>query len=296
MRRIHGPRVRNTTKRAPAQPSLTGMTKQAARYIHSISKAFFNYRGTLLARGIAFSILVTIVPTLFLALYVGSLIFNHSPAMQEMVHAQIAEILPITYSGQVMEMVHNYMAGGQWHSLGVTGIVMLFVTPHFLFASIERALSLVMNPPVERKFVVRQLFLFLNHMLIMIMLFGFAFVSVWIRKASDVWALPGALDFISSKTTTVIIMGFSLAAIYRVSYHHSINNRVLLTVSFVLAIIWQLFSGSGSAIVALTGRNHVMYGVMAGAIILLVLAYFFAVLLIMGGIVIGKESKIAGEG
>ena len=48
-------------------------------YVHCISKDYFLFRGTILARGIAFSILVTIVPTLFIALYIGSLIFIKSP-------------------------------------------------------------------------------------------------------------------------------------------------------------------------------------------------------------------------
>lgn len=294
MRRIHGPRVKRRTK-PPSPTTLTGMFKSMIRYIHQVSQTYFSYRGNLLARGIAYSIIFTLIPALFLALYIGSILFNHSYNIQEVVYNQISQILPITQAPQVMGMVQDYMSGGQWHGMGITGIIMLFFTPHFLFAAIERALSLVMNPPEERKFIVRHLLYFLTQLLVMLLLFGFAFVSVWIREAGSFLEIPHALGLISSKTSTIVIMGLTLSAIYRISYHHTINNKVLFSMSFLLSLLWQLFSSSGSAIIAVTGKNQVMYGVMTGAIILLVLAYLFSVMLIVGGIIIGKESKIAGE-
>ncbi len=283
MKRIHGPRVK--------QGKHPHLMKRAVRYFHEITMIYFSNRGNLLARGIAYSLLVTIVPTLFLALYVGSVVFTNSPALQSTVDTQISQILPVTYAAQVMEMVYDFMSSGQWKSMGIIGISMLVITPSFLFAAIERALSMVMSPPVERRFVVRQLFYFLTQLLTMILLFGVAFVSVWVRKVGAYFDTPEFLLLLSSKGSTVFIMGITLAVIYRVSYHNSINRKVLYPISFLLAFIWQLFSSSGSAIVAVTSQNQVMYGVMAGAIILLLLAYIFAVLLLIGGVIIGKESK-----
>lgn len=272
-----------------------GVIYASLKYFHAVSKIYFENRGNLLARGIAYSLLVTIVPSLFMAIYVATIFFNHSPSLQSMVNTQIAQVLPVTYAGQVMEMVNNFMASGQWKHMGILGLLLFLATPSFLFASIERALSLVMNPPVERKFVVRQMFYFSMHILVMVLLFTFAFVTVWVRELGEALALPGVLAFVSSKGSTITIMGLSLAAIYRISYHHSINNRVLFSISFLLSLVWQAFCSSGSAIVAVSGKNEVLYGVMAGAIVLLALAYIFSFLLIVGGIIIGKESKIAGK-
>lgn len=260
------------------------------RYLKDISDAFFHFRGSILARGIAYSILVTIVPTLFVALYVGSLIFTHNPQIQSSSQEFISQILPITYSEQVMGIVQDFMSAGSWKKMGIIGIVMLFITPSFLFAAIERTLSVVMLPPIQKKFAHRQISYFLIQIIIMALLFGVAFVSGWAAKLELLIPLPPFWSFISSKLPTIVIMSFSLAAIYRLSYHHTINLKVLYPVSIGLALIWQIFSSSASAIIVVTGRNQVMYGMMAGAIVLLALAYIFSVLLIVGGIIIGRES------
>jgi len=260
------------------------------RYLKSLADEYFHFRGNLLARGIAYSILVTIVPTLFLALYIGSLIFTRSPELQTSIQVYISSFLPITYSEEVMGMVHGFMSDGSWKNMGIVGIIMLFVTPSFLFASIERALSVVMRPPVKKNFAHRQGVYFLIPIVIMVLLFGVAFVSGWAHRLESLLNIPASVLFWTSKLPTIIIMALSLSAIYRLSYHHTINLKVLFPVSFGLAMIWQIFSSSASAIVAVTGKNQVMYGMMAGAMVLLLLAYIFSVLLITGGVIIGRES------
>ncbi len=259
-------------------------------YVKSIAAEYFHFRGNLLARGIAYSILVTIVPTLFVALYIGSLIFTHTPELQISIQEYISSFIPITYSEEVMGMVHRFMSDGSWKNMGIIGIVMLFITPSFLFGSIERALSVVMRPPVQKNFAHRQGVYFLIQVVIMVLLFGVAFISGWAHKVEAFFDVPSSILFWTSKLPTITIMALSLSAIYRLSYHRTINLKVLFPVSFGLASIWQIFSSSASAIVAVTGKNQVMYGMMAGAMVLLLLAYVFSVLLIAGGVIIGFES------
>ncbi len=117
MKNIQG-RPDNQSPLAYTLRMIGGRMKKIFNYINEISCIYFNYRGNLLARGIAYSLLVTIVPSLFLALYACSHFFTKSTAIQDMVKSQIVDLLPSTYSAEVMGIGSILLGEGRSQSMG----------------------------------------------------------------------------------------------------------------------------------------------------------------------------------
>ena len=263
----------------------------AIKYVVEIIETFFAYRGNLLARGVAYAILVAIVPAIFVALYVATLVFNNSPTIQATIGNYIADMLPVTVSVSIMDQINEFMSSGQWKSMGVIGFGMLIITPTIVFSAIERALSFVMEPAEEKNIFIRQLFYFLIQFLVVALLIAVSFLSTLFSWFDTIVHIPNIIRTLLSKSSTTIVITFTLAAIYRLSYHRKIKRTILYPVSLIIAILWNFVSQSAFAIIALSGRNKFAFGLMASATVVMALAYIFSALIIIGGIVIAKESK-----
>ena len=265
------------------------------------SKTFFEQNGVLMARGIAFSLLVTAIPVLFISLYIASAILADTTIINTVFQRYLNDFLPAQYSEVLFSQTIAIIQSESWRNIGVVGMIIMVITPQSLFSSIEVALKRVMDPPHNRTFMVRQIALIISHFSIILIIFSFAFLTMTLSALPDklITSLPSslsglqvAIELLSSKGVILVILTLIFASIYRMSYHHALKKRFLFGVSFVLAIIWQILNALGTQIIGASGRREVMYGIMAGAVVLMMWAYLFSVILIIGGIIIAQLEKL----
>lgn len=260
--------------------------------IKRVLSIYFAKKGNLLARGIAYSMLITSIPFLLISIYVASLVFQDTAALQGALNIWIHDLVPEASADLVILRVSEILQDARWKRVGVTGLVLMFIAPQILFASIESALSVVMMPRKRHHFVIRQILYILMHIFVVSLFFLFSIFSLWFNTALSFTQLPTIIYLFSSKITSLLIVWLTLMAIYRMSIHRKIRFTIVAKVSIVISLIWLIFNYFGSLLITASGRNELIFGILAGFILLMVWAYLFSALLLLGGIVISGKSDI----
>ncbi len=260
--------------------------------IKRVLSIYFAKKGNLLARGIAYSMLITAIPFLLLSIYAASLIFQDTAALQGALNLWIHDLIPEASADMVIMRVSEILQDSRWKKVGATGLVLMFIAPQILFASIESALSVVMMPRKRHHFMIRQVLYILMHIFVVSLFFLFSIFSLWFNTALGSTQMPTVVYLFSSKVTSLLIVWLSLMAIYRMSIHRKINFGIVAKVSLVISLVWMFFNFFGSILITTSGRNELIFGILAGFILLMVWAYLFAALLLLGGIVISGKSDI----
>lgn len=259
--------------------------------LQDISRIYFRKNGTVLAKGIAYSFLVTSIPLLFIALYISSLFFNDPVEIQNLLTSRLSEIIPIPLAELIIEQVSKIALSKSWLKIGIAGFIGLFLVPRTLFASLDNSLRAVMDSPKGRNLLKRQL-LYLALVLFAVAIFFFAsYIHLIIKTVLNFIDLPTFMIILGSKTLSTILICIALMVIYRVCYHSSLNKKVLISVSLSIALLWQAINFIGASLITVSGKNEFIYGVLAGGVVFLFWAYIFAVLLLLGGVVIARENR-----
>ena len=267
-------------------------------FMHRMWQTFFRHNGSLLARGLAFSLLISSIPFIFIALYVSSLILADANLFHAVFQDSLNDFLPDSIADMLYIQAYQFISQESWRNIGVIGIAILLWMPHNLYSAMSSSLRTMMNPPKEVAFFWRHLLHIGFHFAIMIIFFFFAFIAISFTAVpldqyfSVVpYSLHGLLRFlevISSHALITAVIMVTLAAIYRMSYQGTIKKRFLFGVSLGIAILWQLINLAGTKFIGVSTRNEMVYGILAGGIILLVWAYLFSILLLLGGILIAQ--------
>jgi uncharacterized BrkB/YihY/UPF0761 family membrane protein len=100
---------------------------------------------------------------------------------------------------------------------------------------------------------------------------------------------PG-INAAGSEGITVVVSGVIFYGVYRIVYRQSLNRPVAIGVCFILSLLWKLFGRAGKELIVQSGRQKMMYGVLAGAVLLLLWLQIFANLIIFDGIIIARHS------
>ena len=262
------------------------------RNLKLILSIYNHKRGNLLARGIAYSMLLATIPFLLMAIYGASLLFRDTAALQGALNLWLHNLVPEATADMVIVRVSDLFMSSSWKRIGILGLIMLFFTPQILFASMESALSVVMMPRKRTNFIVRQILYFLMQIFVVSLFFLFSIFSLWVNTTLSFTSVPPIVFILSSKIISLFIVWFSLIAIYSMVSGYKLHKKTLISVSFVIAFIWLIFNFIGSIIVTTSGRSEVIYGLLAGFVVLMFWAYIFSALLLLGGIVIAGRSEI----
>jgi YihY family inner membrane protein len=256
-----------------------------------ILSAYDSKEGPTLAKGIAYSFLITCIPLLFIAFYISTIIFSGAEELQQIYRSRLGEIIP----QQVAEYLVNYLYGmildKNWIKIGAIGMIGLLFIPRGLFACLEGSLVTVMESPRRRPVFKRQLLYFALIFLAICLFFIASSLFMVIKALFAFTKVPSIYYYLGSKIISVFLICITLIVIYRICYHSSLKFPILFGVSFSVALIWQIINYIGASIITVSGKNEIVYGILASGIVFLIWAYIFAVLILLGGIIIARHSK-----
>lgn len=258
---------------------------------NDILRIYFRKNGTVLAKGIAYSFLITSIPLLFIALYICSLFFNDTTEIQNLITSKLSEIIPAQLAELIINQVSQIAISKSWLKIGIVGFIGLFLVPRQLFASLDNSLRAVMDSPKGRPLLVRQLLYFVLVIFAASLFFFASYFHLIIKTVLSFIDLPLFMIILGSKTLSTIFISAALMVIYRVCYHSSLNKKILIIVSTAIALLWQLINFAGASIITISGKNEFVYGLLAGGVVFLFWAYIFAVLLLIGGVIIARENR-----
>ncbi len=264
--------------------------KKVFLYFKDVFYTFSTKRGSLLAKGIAYSFLTGSIPLLFLTVSFASYLYKIIPTLQHGLEIKITEFLPPQIGKEVLSHLEIITQG--WAGIGIIGIVILIFVAKGIFDALEAGLSAVMDVKKRRKTLINQLFSFLLTFVAMVF---FVIASLtdaildFLFKIINI--IPSFFHWSIAKLTSIAIFGFALFGIYKIFYREKLNIKWALSVSFVVSLVWQIVGYIGSFFIKASGRREFIYGILAGSVVFLLWMQIFAILILFGGIIIAKHSK-----
>lgn len=252
--------------------------------------------GNLLAKGIAFSFLLTFFPIVMIAIWLLSIVVADGSHLETEILATLLDITPQVATEYLQERIQNIASHKLWSKVGLTGVIILFWAPNTLFTSIEQALFKVMKTEERRPFIIRKVYSFTLHLVIILIIIFFSFISMMLNSIGIFTDLPPYLLILSSKGVSTLVIWTSLMLIYWICYHGTIKKRALIITSFCIAILWQILNSIGSSIITLSGKNEAFYGILAGVAVVMTWAFLFSAFLLIGGQVIARHSQPERKG
>ncbi len=259
-------------------------------YIREILRRFFHSGGPLIAKGIAYSIIVGSVPLMFLALYSSTYLFQIAPPLQITFEIRLDEIFPEELADAVLTQAAR-LAAVNWTEIGIVGLVGLMLVSQGIFSSLERGLSIVMRNKRRRSMWVNRLLYTVLTIFAISLFFAATYAHTYLKLLYKALEISPDYHFLARKTSSIILIWLALVVIYRICYRGRINYFALGIVSLVVAIMWQIINIAGSSLITISGQREIIYGMLATVVVFLLWSYIFALLLLLGGIIIASHSR-----
>lgn len=268
------------------------------RLLGSASAKFWRDEGLFLASGIAFQVLLCLIPlTLLVFSFAGSYLFSHERVMEQFGRSleQAAPTLDAHLRGDLLEIVDHRRA------TGIAGTVGLLWIATALFGSLRMALNTIYEIPRARNALHGMAF-----DLAMIVLSGGAFLASivltavieYLRRAPALFPefrerLMGVAAVYVVPFLVVLLMLF---LIYYLVPNRRGSARASLLGALFAGLLWETAKHLFTWYISAFGRNYsVVYGSLSTAAVLLVWTYYSTVVLLLGAEVAALLEKGRAE-
>jgi len=242
--------------------------------IHVVLKRYLSMNGPLLAKGLSFSALFASVPLLFLLTLAGS--FFLTDEVLAILEVQFLAGTPASVRQSIMLGLQRFSDRPGSLTIATVGVFLFSV--HNLFFDVYRVVRTGLGIPLTpgrgrlRAIVLNTVFLLL--------IYAAALGTLLARLGASYISVPDVLLELLAWTGTTLVMAVTLGSIVRLSGGRPIPCRTAIPVFLIAAILWQSASFLSGYIVRSTGRRVVVYGVLASAVLFLVLMRIFAEILL----------------
>lgn len=272
-----------TIKQQPKPGSHSGYKARRLRLL-----AKYNYKnGSLLAKGLGFSLVFGSLPLLFLGLSLSAYIYNVTPDLQSFISRNILDFLPLemrsTLLSQIMRLTRR------WGSLGLMTLLAFIVTSITVFDSLEGAMSAMLSGS-RRKFHYGRLIslaLMLGVLLLFYLSSALSLTAQYFRQSRS---FPPWLVYWGGKLASGLIIALVLLGLYHLFARRTLRFRPTLAIACLSALVWQLIVVIGAKIVRYAGTRFLVYGVIAWAVIFLLFMRLLAELIVISSLLVDHFS------
>lgn len=262
--------------------------------LRHVMQRYDRINGTLLAKGLGFSLILGILPLLFIALSIGAYVINITPDVYQAIVDGLSEFIPMgilqNYLSQVVDFSEN------WRSLSLFTLVFFLIFSLSLFNSLGRVLRTILS---------RRQSTATRHNLISLMLLSVSllllYASMLFGTQFDIW---GELVPISSQIANwadFLIDAFVIAIILTVLFYIYSNRTIDIFPTLMIALfsggVLKAVSSLGVIIIQSMSRRISIFGAMATPIMLLMYLRIFGEILIFSSLTVDyyNSRKIAAK-
>lgn len=242
-------------------------------------RTYIRVGGPLLAKGLAFSLLLGLVPLMFFLLSL-QVIFGSTPTV-EFFQSSMFAFLPEDVRGTLVSQVLSFTGAG----VGIVTIITFLGTSVALFDGLEMALTAVLASD-RRKFHVGRLVSVAFLGLIVILFYAASLFGGLVETTVDAAGGNTLLVTALSRAIGALVSALVLMLIYVVFAGRRLRLGVTFLVSLGASVLWQLVLALGGALSQLAASRLLVYGALAFAIMLLIYMRILAELVILGGILV----------
>jgi YihY family inner membrane protein len=282
------------------QPGL--WTRRVVRFAGRVVVSFFRNRGLLLAGGVGYNALLSLVPFLAVVLAVLTSFFDERQIL-EVLAAELSELVP-QHVDTILGAARTYLAERAPTSV-VSGALLLFFSS-LAFRMLEEAVAAIFHTSLEggrRRAWVSAVLPYLFIVLLVAAVFGMTVVTYALDalggrsvrvfavdrslEAPVAWLL-GVLNFVG------LVVAF--AAIYRVLPVVRISVARALLGGLVAAVLWRVVARFLVYFFTHLSMANVIYGSLATAVITMLYLEILFVILLLGAQVIAELEASAAAG
>lgn len=267
-------------------------------FLGRVLRGFRNNQGLLLAGGVAYYTLLSIIPVFALVLIVLSQ-FLEQAVLLETFSAILALVTPVQ-TGVLSSHLEVFLAG--WKVVGAVGLVLLLFFSSLAFTALENAMSIIFfhrSMDYRRHYLVSAM---IPYVYILLLAAGFLVVSLaagWLNQHSNDMPTLIGIDLNMTRTTATVlyllgVLGevLLLTSIYlvmpvgRLAWSHALIGGIVATALWELTrhvLVWYFTTLSFVSVI---------YGSLATTIIILLSFEFAAVILLLGAQVIAEYERI----
>ena len=268
-----------------------GKFRRLQKILHSFGllwpsiKKFNTDNGFFLASGIAFNVLINLIPLILLLLaVVGTYLYNDQAVLDHL-RAYFRDMLP-ALDPKFMKFVTDIIQTR--HIVGIIGFIGLLWFSTFVFGSLRIAFDIVFRVKKSRKFLPG-----IGVDLLMILLTGILlFVSMFLSSAMAAlqnirgpvpivigpavqWLLKYALPFVLTLCLFFLI--------YKILPFKKVYLKSALQAALVASLLWELAKHLFTWYVVHVAQYSVLYGKLNALVLFVVWVYYSSAVLVLGG-------------
>jgi len=276
--------------------------RRLLRFTGRVLGAFLRNRGILLAGGVGYNALLSLVP--FLTLAVGGLsVFFDEARILEMLRSELTELVP-QHADTILETAQTFLRNQA--TTNVVSVALLLFFSSMAFRMLEEAVAAIFHTSLEgahRSLWVSAVLPYLFMLLLMVALFAMTLLTYSLdalgERSVRVFAVDRSLEYAVAwllRVANFVGLVLLFAAIYRVVPVVRISLRRALVGGLSAAILWRLVARFMVYFFTNISMVNVIYGSLAVVIVVLLYLEIVFVILLLGAQLIAElEASAAAD-
>ena len=260
------------------------------KFFSFIGRVINNYTkrgGFLIARGMSFSFLISIVPMVFLAISLSSLFYQIYPGIEKAIYMKVLSILPAEISNEIIKNIKAITSS--WQGYTIFTVIYLLITGYGFFGATASGIgSVTQNFHRSKTFLKVNFFIILSFIIFFLLLIISTFIDFLVLKIFNIisW-IPNKSQWanIIIKFATLILITLALIFFYWAFLEKKRFKHVIF-ISTGIGVIWAIFSRLSSYFVGMFSGRKAIYGAFFSSVIFLMWVEIFINILLLGGLII----------
>lgn len=263
------------------------------RVIHEIRVLFGQRLVPLMAAGLAFHLLLGLIPFVFITAAAAGFVFKNHVVSEASLYDTLLGLLPPGAGEAVLANVSSLVQS--WQGFGILGLVSLFFVAAGLFESIEWSINGAMGSRRKASFLRKRLntiFYVMGAMLF------FSVAAVGDYTFQLLLAAPGLKNLAASIHIPRRAFSMGAFAVFLLILYLSIPARRpqivrAITMALIVAGAWAILQKLGATVTIYISRRHAVYGALAGGALFLTWMYLLATLILLGALALDVWARAA---
>ncbi|HET6349559.1 MAG TPA: YihY/virulence factor BrkB family protein [Candidatus Krumholzibacteria bacterium] len=247
----------------------------------------------LMAAGLAFHLLLGLIPFVFITASVAGFVFKNHALSENSLYDTLLGLLPPGVGEAVLSNISQLVQS--WQGFGILGLISLFFVAAGLFESIEWSINGAMGARRKASFLRKRLNT-LGYVMGAMLFFSVAAVGDYAFQL--LLAAPGLRELAANFYLPRRAFSMGAFAVFLLILYLSIPARRpqiwrAVTVALIVAGLWAILQKLGATVTIYISRRHAVYGALAGGALFLTWMYLLATLILIGALALDVWARAA---
>lgn len=247
----------------------------------------------MMAAGVAFYLLLSLVPFLFITTAISGYVFRKNPEAFHALSTNLLAFLPPGLGEKVLDTIVNTVAS--WQTFGVLGLIGLIFVSMGMFESLDWGINGASGETKRMGFLKGRL-VFITYVFGAVVFFSLgalAGYSIGILLAAP--AFEPVSQHVPRRAFSMAGVGVFLFILYMTIPVKTPKWYRALITAFSIAAVWAFLQMIGASITVYISRRHAIYGALAGAAVFLTWMYILALLVLLGATILDVWRRMKSD-